>query len=166
MALEHFLDQIIGNITIVAGKRVEKGLRVTASQRKRGHLQADDPALCAALEQPDLIRAERQVHGGIKKDGSFIRAEAKISSPDFQHLPAGAPAGKGKRRILTCQDHQMEGLWLMIQEEIQAGMNIGGLDEVIVIQHQCKWGSQNHQLVNDRGKDNFHCRGCRRAQCL
>ena len=56
LMLQNFFKQIIGNMAIATGERTKKRVGVTALQRDRGHLQANDPALRAVLEHGDLIR--------------------------------------------------------------------------------------------------------------
>ena len=105
LALKDFVDEVIQNIAIAAGKRLNQlpGVGVTA-QRQGQQLQPGDPALGALLQRGDIAPIQFQPRGLPQKIGRFFQRELQIGLANLRHLTARAQARERQRRILARED--------------------------------------------------------------
>ena len=89
--LKDFVDEIIQNITIAAGKGLNQVLGIGLSaQGQRQQLQSRRPAFRALLQRRHITAIQFPPRGLPQKCGRFVERELQIGLTNFRQLIAGA----------------------------------------------------------------------------
>ena len=84
-------------------------------------MQAGNPAFGATFQRGNVFGREVEAHDLVEKSGGFGGRKPQVGRTQLGHLPPGAQAGQGQRRILAGGDDQMHLRRLVLQ---QKGKNI------------------------------------------
>ncbi len=157
LLIQHLLDQVIHHKAMAAGEGVDKSVDVAgvSLHRDGGELQPGDPALRARLQRGEGVRAQGQPHRLAQKGGSFFQGEAQIGGAHFGQLAARPQPRQRQRRVLARGNHQVQRRRQVIDQEGQRVADGGGLNDVVVIQHQNEGRRQRGDLVDQCGQDRF-----------
>ncbi len=137
LALQHLLDEVVDEVAVVPGELRDERPRVLAPRhRQRGELERGDPALGASLERRHLARGEREPHRAGEVGRSLVLAEPQVRRPDLDQLAAGAQAGQGEGRIGPRDQHEVEPVRGVLEQEGQLRVHVEGADHVVVVEHE------------------------------
>ena len=137
LTLQDLLDQVVDDVAVVPGEaRDEAGDVVSTLHRERRELERGDPAFGAPLERRDIPRGQVQVHHLVEVCGGLVRREAQIGRADLDQFAARPQASQRQRRIGAGGDHQVDPRREVLQEERHAALDVAGVDQVVVVEHQ------------------------------
>jgi len=122
LALEDFIGQVVEDEMMPAGKAIDESRHAVRSpagyarlERKRGHLQAGDPALRLSVQGSHLGGFKIQPHCLIEKRGRFLERKAQVALADLGDLTASTQPGKRNGRVLARVDDQVHVRRLSLQ---------------------------------------------------
>ena len=165
LAVQHLFQQVIEHKVVAAAERADKAGRVgVALQRKRGQLQAGDPALGARLQRGHVGGGEVQAHALAQKRGRLLKRKAQIGGAQLGQPPARAQTRQRQLRIFARGEHQVQLRGQVLEQKGQCRVDGGRLQRVVVVEHQDHARGQGVQLVQQRGEDRFGGRGLRRIE--
>jgi hypothetical protein len=156
LALQDFLDQIIHNIAMVAGKGLDEPVHILLSvHRKCGHLQTGNPALCAAFQCGNIFHREIKVRDLIEKFCGLGQRKAQVRGAEFGQLIAGTQARDRQRRVFTGGDDQMHLGRQVVDDKGKRLINRLCINKVIVIQNEEKAIGHCRDLVEQSSQNGF-----------
>mgnify|MGYP001033866808 CR=1 FL=1 len=87
LALQHFFDQVVEDIAVVAGESGYEGGHVATSlDRQGGQLQRGNPPLGAFAQGRDVGPRQPQAHRAVQVRRDLLEREAQDRRPDFHQL--------------------------------------------------------------------------------
>ena len=153
LAVEHLLDEVVDDVPVVPGEAGDEQRRVvTAAQRERGQLERGDPALGAGPERGDVGRVQVEPGGRREVGGRLLLGEPEVGRTHLGQLSAGTQPGQGQRRVGAGADDQAHLRRQPLQQQRHAGLHVGPLGEVVVVEHEGQGTGQDAQLVEDGGQ--------------
>ena len=151
LAVEHLLDEVVDDEAVVAGEVVDERSDVVAVvQRQRCELQRGDPTFGPRFQRADLGGGEVQVHRVVEVARRFVGGEAEVGGADLEQLAAGAPSCERQRRIGPGGEHEVEAWRCVFDEEADRVVDVGRVDDVVVVQHEDDVDVEPFQVVDQR----------------
>ena len=108
--------------------------------------------------------AQVEAHHLVEVRGGLVGREAQVGGADLDELAARAQAGQRQRRIGAAGDHQVQLRREMVEQEGHPVVDVAGVDDVVVVEHQHDIVRDGAELVEQRGEDRFDRRRLRRLQ--
>ena len=141
LLVQHLFQQIINNITIIAGESSDKIVAFLVVERgglhrQRRQFQAGNPAFGAGFQRRHIRRRQIEAHDLINENGRFRFSKPQINISYLCHLAAHPPAGQGEWRVGAAGDDQMQARGHMGQQENNPVMDRWLMDGVIILQNQ------------------------------
>src|SRR5687767_5415520 len=100
LPLQHFIDQVIHDVAVVAGERCYERRRVVpALHGKSGELKGRYPSLRARLQRGKLLWRESNSHRASEERPGLFCGEPQIGCPNLDKLAASTETRKVKGRI-------------------------------------------------------------------
>ena len=162
---EHFLDEVVGDVAIVAREGPNELLHVAMMlERQRRQLEARDPAFRARLQRGHVCGREVERHHLVEECGHFVRREPDIRSSKLRHLSARAQSSEGKAWLGPARDDHVHALRQMIQQERQAAVYRRRIDDVEVVEDEDDVAIVGTHLIDERRERRFVRRLLQRAQ--
>jgi hypothetical protein len=104
-------------------------------QAKGRQLQPRRPALKLSLPALDLFWPQVEAHGVLKECGRLIQAEAQVLGAQLQELAPGTITRQRQGWVGARRDGEVQPRRQMIQQEGQALVDRGLLDQMIVVEN-------------------------------
>ncbi|MCQ3939406.1 MAG: hypothetical protein DPW18_20535 [Chloroflexi bacterium] len=156
LLLQNLFEQIVQHKTMAAGERLDKIFRVCKSaHRNRRELQAHHPTFGARFQLFDFRRGEMQPHHAIEKFGGFGSGETQIGGAQFEQLIPRAQLRQREGRVLARRHNQMHLRRQMFDEKRERVVNVGRINEVIIVQNEGKFIEGLNDLVNQGDQQTF-----------
>ncbi|MNT11871.1 hypothetical protein D3C72_1467760 [compost metagenome] len=114
-------------------------------------LEAGDPALGALGQHEDVFGGEVQSQHPVEEGVDGIGGEAKVGGPQLGELAPDSQAGKGQRRVLPGGEDQVQALGLVADQEAEGLVDIGRLDDVVVVEDEQHGPGPFRELVDQGG---------------
>ena len=122
---QHFLDQVVDEVPVVAGEPGDEAARILAPlQGERGELQRGDPPLGPLLQDGDVRRGQIQARHHIEVRIGLVGGESQVRGPDLDQLAAHPPPSQRQVRVGAGAEHDVHVGRQVLQQEGQAGANI------------------------------------------
>jgi hypothetical protein len=131
----------------------EAGDVVSSLQRQRGQLEGGDPAFGASLQGRDVARGQLQPGDVVEVGRGFLQGEAQVGGSDLDQGAARPQPGQGQLRVGAGTDHQVHLRREVLEQEGHAGLDVGAVDEVVVVEHQVEVVRHGAELVEHGGED-------------
>jgi hypothetical protein len=134
---QDLFDEVVDDVPVVSREPGdEAGDVVSPLHRQRGQLERGDPAFGASLRCRDVARRQIEPGDVVEVGRRLLEGEAQVSGPDLDQLAARPQAGQGQRRVLAGADHQVRLRREVVEQERHAGLDVGTVDQVVVVEHQ------------------------------
>src|SRR5215471_14626347 len=132
--VEDFLYEVVDDKMVAAAEPRDRCVdRGRLTERDRRHLQARCPALGARRNRRDLRRCEVMPEDGAHQPSRFVLREAEVGCPHLEHITLETTPRQRQRRINARAQDDMEARRRVVEQRDQPGMNLGRLDEVVVV---------------------------------
>ena len=82
------------------------------------------------------LRGEVQADDVVEVGRDLVRGEAQVGGADLDQLAAGPQPRQRQRRVGPAADHQVHLRREVLQQERHAGLEVGPVDQVVVVEHQ------------------------------
>jgi hypothetical protein len=89
-----------------------------------------------AIESAASWSAAIQTHGAGEVRGRLVGGEAQVGGPDLDEVAPGPQPRKRQRRVGAAGDHQVQPGREMVEQELHAGLHVGRVDDVVVVEQQ------------------------------
>lgn len=85
----------------------------------------------------------------------LLGREAQIGGAELDELATPSQPGQRQRRVGAAGDHQVELGRQVLQQEGHPVLDLAGVDDVVVVEHQHDLVRERAELVEQRGQDGF-----------
>ena len=137
---------------------------VAPLHREGGELEGGDPALGAPLQRGDIRRGQVQTHHGVQVRGCLVLREAEIAGADLDEFPTCPQASQRQRRIGPARDHDVHPRRHVLEQERHPVLDLAGVDDVVVVEHEHDVVRDRAELVDQRGEDRLDRRRLRHPE--
>ena len=165
--MDHLLDEVVHDVTVVAGEAVDEPGEVLAPLERQGsELECGDPALRPAFQGADLGGGQPEAHPGEVRHGLGL-GEAQVGGTYLGQLAPGSQPRKGQRRVGSRGDDQAELGRQVVDQERHGLVDLRRVDDVVVVEHEHDVLVGAGEVVDDAGQDGGDRRAAGRLQeCL
>ena len=135
---EHLGAEIVQDVAVGAGERVDEGadVAVASRERRRGERDAGGPALGAPGEAVHVVRAEIDPGNGGEHPGDLVGVEGEVVGPQLLQFTGGPQPAEREGRIPPGGDDDVDVLGHPFHEE-RDGLVHGPVgDHVVVVEHE------------------------------
>ena len=101
----------------------------------------------------DVAGGQTEAGDVVEVGRHLVEGEAQVGGTDLDQLATRAQAGQGQCRVLAGADHQVHLRREVLQQERHAGLDVGAVDEVVVVEHQPAVVRHGAELIEHRGED-------------
>ncbi len=135
-------------------------------QRQGRELECGDPALRPAFQGADLGGGQPQAHPGEVRRGLRL-GEAQVGGTYLGQLASGSQPREGQRRVGPRGDDQAELGRQVVDQERHGLVDLGRVDDVVVVEHEHDVLVGAGEVVDDAGQHGGDGRTAGRLQeCL
>ena len=154
LMVQHLFHQIIHDVAVVSGERLNERWKVLAPLHRQGRqLKARDPALGAVIQGHHARCRQIQVHHAVEKLGDFRQRKAQIGGAEFGELTLNPQPGQRQRRVFAGGDGQMKRRRKMFQQKRQGRADLRIVQNVVVVQHKVDGVRQGAEVIEEFGEN-------------
>ena len=153
LSAEDFLHQVATHRAVrgVAQPFQERRRVRGAAQRERGQSQHRNPAIRPFFERYGGLVCHLLAQHAREKGFRLPQRKAQVGSAQFVQMPPSAPVGKQQWWIGSADEHQVQLERQMLDEQVEQGMHLARVNEVIVIEHQDDIVRHISELIDEQG---------------
>ena len=107
-----------------------------------------------------------EAHHLVEVRRSLVRREPQVSGPDLDQLAARPQPGQRQRRVSATGDHQVQPRRQVVEQERHRVVDLAGLDQVVVVEHQHDVAAGRAEVVEQRREHQLDRGRLRRGQEL
>lgn len=162
---QYLFHQVVDDVAVVPGEPGDEAADVVAPlDRECGELERGDPPLRALLQRTDVRLGEVQSRHLVQVRGGLAGSEAQIGGADLDELATRSHPGQWERRVGAAGDHQMRLRGEVLQQEGHPVVDLGRVDDVVVVEHLHDVVGEGAQIVEQSGEDRLGRRSGRRQE--
>ena len=165
LTLQHLLDQVVDDVAVVASEAAMKPARssrpcIESAASWSAAIQPSVRSSSVAMSRAPQVQA----HHVVEVRRGLVGREPQVGGADLDELAARSQASQRQRRIGPAGDHQVH-LWReMVEQEGHPVVDLAGVDDVEVVEHEHDIVRQGAELIEQRGKHRFDRRRLRRLR--
>ena len=166
LVLEDLVREVVEDEPVVTGELGDERRRVVATLHGEcGELERGDPALGPPLQRVDVGCRQAEVHRLGEVRSGLVRGEAELGGAHLDQVPVGTQRRQGQRWVRPGGDDQTDLRRQVLQEERHRRVDLDGLDEVVVVEHQDQVLRRRLEVVDQRGHDDVQRHAGRLQEC-
>ena len=122
---------------MVAAEGVDHASRVgIGTERQCSELESGEPPFGSALERRDGGVVDIETHDVAQERSVLVDGGAQVGARELIEQAAGVQSRPGQRRLAAADDHHVQSLGSVLEQEADARVHVGVGNGVVIVQDQ------------------------------